>query len=55
MNLTISVDFVVKLSEFTGFDIIIIVIYSVSKRTHFISMHTMITTENATRFLLHNI
>ena len=50
---TISIDFVIELPESIEFDIVIIVVNSVSKRAHFISTHTIVTIENATRLFLH--
>ena len=52
---TISVDFVVELLESMVFDIMIIVIDSVSKRTHFISIHITITVESTTKLFLYNV
>jgi len=48
-------DLVVKLPESVGFDILIIVVYSMSKRMHFIPTHTTVITESAARFFLYHI
>ena len=45
----ISIDFIVKLPKSTSFDIIMIVINLMSKKTHFISVYTIVTTESAIR------
>ena len=45
----ISIDFIVKLPKSTSFDIIMIVINSMSKKTHFISTYTTVTTESTVR------
>ena len=51
---TISVDFIVKLPESHGYDVIMNVIDSVSKVSHFILTHTTITALGAARlFLMH--
>jgi len=48
-------DLVVKLPESAGFDVLIIVVYSMSKRMHFIPTHTTVITEGAARFFLYHI
>jgi len=52
---TLSVDFVVKLPESSEHDAVITVVDSVSKRVHFIPMHTMVTVEGAARLFLHHV
>jgi len=52
---TLSVDFVVELTESSGHDAIMTVIDSVSKRVHFVSTHTTVTAEGAARLFLHHI
>ena len=52
---TISIDFIVELPNSIGFDIVITVIYSVSKRTHFISIHITVTVKGSVRLFLHNV
>jgi hypothetical protein len=43
----ISIDFIVELPQVHGYDAIMVVINSVTKRAHFIPTHTMINTEGA--------
>jgi len=50
---TLSVDFVVKLLESSGHDAIMTVVDSVSKRVHFVPMHTMVIAEGAARLFLY--
>ena len=52
---TLSVDFVVKLLESSGHDAIMTVVDAVSKRVHFIPMHTTVTAEGAARLFLHYV
>jgi hypothetical protein len=52
---TISVDFIVELPESHGYDTIMNVVDSVTKRTHFIPTHTTITAEGATRLYLREV
>jgi len=52
---TFSVDFVVKLPESSGHDAVMTVVDSVSKRVHFVPMHTMVTVEEAARLFLHHV
>jgi hypothetical protein len=49
---TISVDFIVELPESHGYDAIMCVVDSLTKRVHFIPMHTTINTEG-TALLFH--
>jgi len=51
----LSVDFVVELPESSGYDAIMTVIDSVSKRVHFIPTHITVTVERVARFFLHHI
>jgi len=52
---TLSVDFVVELSESSGHDTIMTVVDAVSKRVHFIPIHMMVTAEGAAQLFLHYI
>ena len=38
-----------------GFDIVIMVVDSVFKRTYFISIYTIVIVENITKFFLYNV
>jgi len=49
------VDLVVKLPESAGYDILIIVVYFMSKRMDFIPTHTTVITEGTARFFLYHI
>ena len=51
----ISIDFIVELSEFVSFNIVMTVVNLVSKRIYFILMHMTITVEDTVRLLLHNM
>ena len=51
----LSVNFVVKLLESSRHDIVMTVIDSVSKRIHFILMHTTVTVEGVARLFLHYV
>jgi len=51
----LSVDFVVKLPESSGHDAIMTIMDSISKRVHFILMHTTVTAEGAARLFLHHV
>ena len=51
----LSVDFVVKLPESSRHDAIMTVMDSVSKRVHFVPMHTTVTAEGAARLFLHYV
>jgi hypothetical protein len=51
----ISVDFIVELPESHGYNTIMNVIDSVTKRVHFIPMHTTITAEGAARLYLRDV
>jgi hypothetical protein len=48
---TISVDFTVELPESHGYNTIMKVVDSITKRVHFILMHTTIIAEGAARLL----
>jgi transposase InsO family protein len=51
----ISVDFIVELPESHGYDTIMNVVDSVTKRAHFIPTHTTITAEGAVRLYLREV
>jgi hypothetical protein len=51
----ISVDFIVELPEYHGYDAIMNVVDSVTKRAHFIPRHTTITAEGAARLYLRDV
>jgi hypothetical protein len=51
----ISVDFIVELPESHGYNAIMNVVNSVTKRAHFIPMHTTITAEGAARLHLQDV
>jgi len=51
----ISVDFIVELLEPTGFDMVMMVVDSVSKKTYFIPTYTIVIAEDTTRLFLHYI
>jgi len=51
----LSVDFVVKLLESSGHDAVMTVVDSVSKRVHFVPMHTIVTAKGAARLFLHHV
>jgi len=51
----LSVDFVVKLPEFSGHDAVMTVMDAVSKRVHFIPMHTTVTAEGAAWLFLYYV
>jgi len=46
---------VVKLLESSRHDAIMTVVDSVSKRVHFVPMHTMVTMEGAAKLFLHHV
>ena len=52
---TISVDFIVELPPSSGYDAVMTVVDSVSKRAHFIPTHTTVTAEGAARLFLHHV
>jgi Reverse transcriptase (RNA-dependent DNA polymerase)/RNase H-like domain found in reverse transcriptase/Integrase zinc binding domain/Chromo (CHRromatin Organisation MOdifier) domain len=52
---TISVDFISELPESSGYDAIMVVVDSVSKRAHFIPTHTTITASGSASAFLHNV
>jgi len=51
----LSVDFVVELPLSSRHDAVMTVVDSVSKRVHFIPMHTTVTAEGAARLFLHQV
>ena len=51
----LSVDFVVKLPESSRHDAVMTVIDSVSKRVHFVPMHTTVTAKGVARLFLHYV
>jgi transposase InsO family protein len=51
----ISVDFVVELPDAHGFDAVMSVVDTLSKRTHFIPTHTTVNAEGAARLFLHHV
>jgi len=51
----LSVDFVVELPESSEHDTVMTVMDSVSKRVHFVPMHTTVTAEGAARLFLHHV
>jgi len=51
----LSVDFIVELPFSSRHNIVMTVVDSVSKRTHFILTHTMVTTEEAAKLFLHQV
>jgi len=52
---TFSINFVVELPESSGYDAVMTVVDSVSKRAHFIPMHMTVTVEGAARLFLHQV
>ena len=52
---TISVDFIVELPQSNGYDVVMTVVDSVSKRAHFVPTHTTVMAEGTARLFLHNI
>jgi len=51
----LSVDFVVELRKSSRHDAVMTVVDSVSKRVHFVPMHTTVTAEGAARLFLHHV
>jgi hypothetical protein len=51
----ISVDFIVELPESHGYDTIMNVVDSITKRTHFIPTHTTITVEVTAHLYLREV
>jgi len=55
-NLRMSImDFVIKLPKFARFDIVIIVVNLVSKRTYFIPIHIIVTIKDTIKVFLYNV
>src|SRR5215470_1565946 len=52
---TVSVDFIVELPESEGYDTIMVVVDSLSKRAHFMPTNTTITAPGAACIFLHNV
>jgi len=52
---TLSMNFVVELSESSGYNAVIIVVDSILKKAYFIPIHTMVTVKGAARLFLHNV
>jgi len=52
---TLSVDLVMELPLSSGHNAVMIVVELVSKRAHFIPMHTMVIAEGAARLFLHQV
>jgi len=52
---TLSVDFMVELLESSGHDTVMTIVDSVSKRVHFVPMHTTVTAEGAARLFFHHV
>ena len=48
-------DFVVELPELSGYDVVMTIVDSVSKRIHFIPTYTTITTEGMARLFLYHV
>jgi len=53
--LTLSVNFVVELPESSRHNAIMTVVDSISKRVHFIPMHTTVTAEEVARLFLYHV
>jgi hypothetical protein len=51
----VSVDFITKLPDSHGFDTSMVVVDSVSKQSHFIPTHTMVTALGSARLYLQNV
>jgi len=51
----LSVDFMVKLPESSGHDAVMTIMDSISKRVHFVLMHTTVTVEGAARLFLYHV
>ena len=52
---SISVDFMVELPDAHGFDTVVNVVDSSSKRAHFIGTNTTVTAAGAAQLFLHNV
>jgi len=52
---TLSVDFIVELPLSSGYNAVMTVVDSVSKRAHFIPTHTTVTVEGAAKLFLHQV
>jgi len=51
----VSMDFMVELPESNGYDAVMCVVESTTKRAHFISTHMMVSALGAARLYLHNV
>ena len=51
----LSVNFMVKLLESSGDDAIMTIMDSVSKRVHFVPIHTMVTAEGVAKLFLYYV
>jgi len=51
----ISIKFIVELSKFIKFNIVMIVVDLVSKKTYFVSTHITVTIEGTTRLFLYHV
>jgi len=51
----LSVDFIVELHQSSGYNTVMIVVDSVSKRVYFILIYKMVTVEEVARLFLHHV
>ncbi len=51
----VSVDFIMELPDLHGFDVIMVVVDSVTKRPHFIPTNTMVSSEGAARLYYQHV
>jgi hypothetical protein len=52
---TVSVDFIMELPQAHSFNVIMVTVDTLGKRTHFLLMHTMITAVGAAQLCLHHV